>query len=88
MLEAATEHMGARQQAYTDHHLFQHFDFTQHHSDIEFSFYSNAQVYNLRNTISRREETKSSVFQYPYFSLKWLLRTASCADLTELLATK
>lgn len=28
MLEAATEHMGARQQAYSDHHLFQHFAFT------------------------------------------------------------
>jgi len=49
MLKAATEHTGARQQGYSDHHLFQHFEFTVHHSDTEFSFYSNAQLYNLLN---------------------------------------
>lgn len=49
MLEAATAHMGARQQAYSDHGLFQHLEFTLHLSDTEFSFYSNVQVYNLLN---------------------------------------
>lgn len=55
MLEAATEHMDARQQAYSDHHLFQHFDFTLHHSNREFSFHSNVQVYNLLNCFTPDE---------------------------------
>lgn len=70
MLEAATEHMGARQQAYSDQHLFQHFVFTLHHSDTQFSFYSSVQAYHLPVLHQIKKRGKGAVFQYQYLSLK------------------
>lgn len=91
MLEAATAHMGARQQAYRITVCFntlsspcttvtQNFLFT--------AMYKSTICLTALHQIKERGREKGAVFQYRYLSVKLHLTPTSCAVLTKLLISK